>query len=84
MFGTTIFQKKCIICGKEFEAKGPHANVCGDACRRQRDIEYTKSYRKKRKKAAVAHKSLEQVAVEARAAGMTYGEYVAKMESNIN
>lgn len=71
-------QKKCKYCGKEFNSTKNDRRYCSDECRKKSQLEMSKKRRKgahiKKPNAAVV-----DIAVKARAAGMTYGQYVAKM-----
>lgn len=71
-------QKKCKYCGKEFNSTKNDRRYCSDECRKKSQLEMSKKRRKgahiKKPNAAVV-----DIAVKAREAGMTYGQYVAKM-----
>ena len=78
--------RKCEICGKPFVANNVIVVCCSDECRRKRrnilDAEYRKKYKSvgiEKKKKKKPTKSIAEIAVEARKAGMTYGQYVAQM-----
>jgi len=79
--------RRCVICNKPFVAKVTRQICCGEECskirRNQTMREYNKSAnvvekpRKKRKKHGMS--GLAQINAEARAVGMTYGQYVGIM-----
>lgn len=78
--------RKCMICGKDFVAKRPETQICSEPCKREAE-----KIRKKRAAAANMEKpkpepkkakrkkalTVWQINAAARAAGMTYGQYVA-------
>lgn len=75
--------KNCALCGKPFTAVTANSKYCSNKCYRTMNREMSASWKKeqvtkpkKRKK----DKTIVDLAVEARKAGMTYGQYVAKME----
>lgn len=70
--------KNCEICGKEFETKRDYQKYCSKACRlkQNRSLERERT-EKKRTERKTKNKSLTNAAVEARAMGMTYGQYQA-------
>lgn len=61
----------CSRCGKQFIPDGRHRTICSERCKRSRG---------KQQPEKNPNADLIQLAVEARAAGMTYGEYVARRE----
>lgn len=86
--------KACIICGRYFIPKSPRAIVCSEDCRRIRDRETSRDY-KRRKKLEEAEKKRQMEANEVRKGksnseaiddlraaskkeGLSYGYYVAK------
>ena len=80
------YKKKCGVCGKEFDGWNKNQRYCSDACKneahRQRGEIYRANARlKEEQKKAEANKkkALEEIATAARNAGMTYGQYVARM-----
>lgn len=80
-----ILTSKCPVCGKEFSYDTRrHKIYCSSDCRlkfydeQKKKSNQEQSKRKKKKKSNM--KSIQQIAVEARNAGMSYGEYVAFME----
>ena len=81
-----MFKITCKICGKEFIANSCQRSLCSDKCKeetklriaRERALKLEKEnnrekYRKENRKAIV------DLAVEARKAGMTYGQYTAML-----
>lgn len=81
----------CAVCGKSFEAHRETEVCCSKECKDERRREQIRSYRrdkaqekkfeeqKKKKQVSRNKNSLTEIAIEARKAGMTYGQYVAKM-----
>lgn len=71
--------RNCAVCGKMYVAIRANQRYCGSECRyiglQRLEAEKRASKRKKKKKKA----SIVDVAVDAKKAGMSYGEYVAKM-----
>lgn len=77
--------KECEWCGKEFDAYRDNARYC---CIEHRRLAYRKRYKNKKytvedtepkKKYPVKNNKLVNVAIEARKAGMTYGQYVGML-----
>ena len=71
--------RKCKICGREFIAKRKNQIYCDKSCTAKAGVLATKE-RRKAKAAAEKSKpkrSISDINEEARAAGMTYGQYVA-------
>lgn len=71
------YQRKCKVCGKEFESRSSRAFYCSTDCSNESSKrgylkDKTKGYKQRTK-------SLSDIATEARKAGMTYGQYVVKM-----
>lgn len=71
-----FLSRYCKQCSKKFEPNSCKQIFCGDICRRR----YYSIERDKlaAERAAKKNLSLTDIAIEARKAGMTYGEYVAK------
>lgn len=79
--------RNCVICGKLFVARTVNGKYCSEECQTEglrrrtrnnwRDNEAKKKEIRKSKKKR--QKELVDIAVEARKAGMSYGQYVAKM-----
>lgn len=68
--------KKCKCCGIEFDSTKQNRRYCSDECKKKISRE-----RKRRKKEYVTkpNAAVIDIAVKAREAGMTYGQYVARM-----
>ncbi len=80
------YVKTCEICGKQFGAWNKRQKFCSDECRDKHKMQQSAMFReiykeqKQQRKAEKKKKpSLADIAVAARQAGMTYGQYVAKM-----
>ena len=75
--------KTCAICGKEFLAQRITKICCSTDCSKKRNNEMVKSIQKKarsqKSKKPKKKETLSEIAVKARKAGMTYGQYVAMM-----
>lgn len=76
--------KKCVICRKLFIAEKVNVKCCSKECGHINQMNMSREYHKREREAAAPGKkskknSLTDVAVAARNAGMTYGQYVAKM-----
>lgn len=71
-------QKKCKYCGKEFDATKSKRLYCSDKCKKSRWREKDKK-RKYGVHMENPNAAVVDIAVKAREAGMTYGQYVAKM-----
>ena len=71
-------QKKCKYCGKEFDATKSKRLYCSDKCKKSRWREKDKK-RKYGVHMENPNAAVVDIAVKARKAGMTYGQYVAKM-----
>jgi predicted nucleic acid-binding Zn ribbon protein len=71
-------QKKCKYCGKEFDATKSKRLYCSDKCKKSRWREKDKK-RKYGVHMENPNAAVVDMAVKAREAGMTYGQYVAKM-----
>lgn len=68
---------ECIWCGKKFPKVRQTKLYCSEECRKKYWDELRRSaYKKKHRN--TANEDLVEVAAEARDAGMTYGQYVAK------
>lgn len=76
---------KCIRCGTSFMTKCTTAKYCVD-CRIDHKKIYRERFKAKQKEKAEKEKQkvkLGDIAKQARQAGMTYGEYVARMEGRL-
>ena len=79
--------KICTVCGKKFIATRTNAKYCDAKCLKIGTAETSKIAKEKLKTKKDAERakqnrkkeSLASIAVAARQAGMTYGQYVAKM-----
>lgn len=74
--------KKCAVCGKHFITNRSRVVCCSPECQKKRDKELQSAANRKyvsQKETKKKEKTLAELSVEARAAGMTYGQYVAKM-----
>lgn len=81
----------CMVCGKEFIVTRYNKKLCSIECRAERKRIAEREYRVKhfpsrRSSINVNHKktrkkmlSLTEIAMKAKEAGLSYGEYVAKM-----
>lgn len=70
---------KCVVCGKEFQSNR-NALVCGIECKKIKGKERATEYyhrEKEKKKRKKRESNLEQTLNEAKAAGLSYGKYVA-------
>ncbi len=73
-----IRRKRCEFCGKEFE--GEHNRVyCCDECKKQGYREKDRRKRAENKRKRKSNQELTDVAALAKEAGMTYGQYVARI-----
>lgn len=68
---------KCICCGESFLTRQKSRLYCSEECRKKYWDELRRLTYKKKHSNAV-NEELVEVAAEARDAGMTYGQYVAK------
>lgn len=78
MWNTKTIERNCDCCGKKYITKSHKSKYCGAECKK-------KSAKKNNKKKKVVRKNntnreLMDYAAEARKAGISYGEYVARME----
>lgn len=74
---------KCKICGKEFTAKTKRRQLCGKECVRinaKNNFKNLEERRKEERKQKKEKKStITEIAVKAKQAGMSYGQYTALM-----
>lgn len=83
-----VFEKKCQQCGKLFTTKKFTKSFCSKRCggiyynhfTHEHSDEMTAAEKVKKAKYEAASGALVDTAVEAREAGMSYGEYVAKKQ----
>ena len=79
------FVRKCIICGKLFTAQRKNASCCSCECKKVNCINNRKKQakmkkvKKAEKRNKIPNKDLLDIDKAAKLAGMTYGQYVAKM-----
>lgn len=66
--------KCCEVCGRPFVSYRSNANACSDKCKRIRRTEQQRGYRRKKPKRKSQLVAAEN---EARAKGMSYGQYKA-------
>lgn len=66
--------KECVVCGKSFMPTNSRQIYCSKECKTEDYKAYGPPAKKKKKK---PNNDLVDVAVKARKAGMTYGQYVA-------
>ena len=71
--------RRCLMCNKLYIATRSNAKYCSAACRREVDYASKRAYRAEDTKPREKKQSITDIAVAARQAGMTYGQYVAKM-----
>ena len=75
--------KNCNWCKKEFTPTKTGQLYCCLECRRAKGREnerQSKEFERMKRKGKFKNKSLRNIALEAKNAGMSYGQYVAKME----
>lgn len=79
--------RKCVICGTSYKPKNYNAKYCSDVCKTTAWYQMNREYKRMKKEVdenkhnsrKTRQKSLVDLAVESKKAGMSYGEYVAKM-----
>ena len=79
--------RKCVICGKEYITSIYNSKYCSEECKMQgiRALNKINDRAKRERRMAErvarenSHKPLIDIAVEAKKAGMSYGQYVARM-----
>lgn len=90
-----MFKVTCKICGKEFIANSNQRSLCSDKCKEENKLRIARERALKREKEnnmekyhKENRKAIVDLAVEARKAGMTYGQYTAmlmmKKEREVN
>lgn len=91
------YKKVCEVCGKEYTCKNPRQKYCGEQCSkdalrkqitfrsaRMHEMERDRKRMEKReKRVQTSHQSLVDASVEARAAGMTYGQWQARRYAHV-
>lgn len=70
MFKHVIYEKRCAMCGKKFDATNAKTMYCSKRCRERKARESRKR-----------EDPLSKTAMEARKLGMSYGAYVARQEA---
>lgn len=73
--------KRCVICGIPYFPVNCTQVACSKECQKKRNNENQKSLRvekQKRKKPGENQKEIVNIAVKAKAMGMSYGQYVAR------
>ena len=68
--------KTCPTCTKEFQVTNEHKKYCSSECKEAKKLKIETREDKVKK----THKSISEMAAEARALGMSYGEYVRYIE----
>lgn len=75
--------KRCTICGQPYVTTNINAKYCSDDCRKAGTREINRQARAEQREKEEKRKNSQQciidIAVLARQAGMTYGQYVSKM-----
>ena len=81
-----IYNVSCKICGKQFTANTVRKMLCSEECKRENRIRKATEYNKKikeikenAKKEKEQRETIVDIAVEAKKAGMTYGQYTAML-----
>ena len=79
-----IYNVVCKICGKEFIAHTARRKLCSDECKRENNIINATEHNKKIKEIKENAKkeqreTIVDIAVRARKAGMTYGQYTSML-----
>ena len=74
-------EKNCQICGTAFIPQATSQKYCCRQCARQAEQESNRKSetKKKNKKFGQHQKAAAEIATKAREAGLSYGQYVAKM-----
>lgn len=84
--------KKCKWCQKKFSTSKLNQEYCGKECAHNGKLKYQREYEAKKKatrektpkKPEKKSDGITDITVAARAAGMTYGEYVARVLNSDN
>ncbi len=79
----SCYEKVCKICGKEFIAKASNTKCCSDECKKE-NSKMNKKLCDERKKLQPKKKkekklTVTELAVKAKEAGMSYGQYTAML-----
>ena len=75
--------RKCEICGEVFNRISYNQRYCGEKCKREANILRSREKRRTEKLNAqtkTKQETLSEVAARARAAGMTYGQYMVSLK----
>lgn len=83
---------KCKVCGKEFDSIYPRQTLCGPECVKTSRLNWQREYARKSKEKKKTGETkprtkkkkeneLVTTAIAARAAGMTYGQFVAQQNA---
>lgn len=82
------YKKICIVCGGDYIAHNHNSKICSDECKRKRSAVMLDARMKRlrekaeaEKQKAVKKKTLTELAIEAKASGMSYGKYVEHLEA---
>lgn len=90
-----MVSRDCKMCGAHFTAENPKARYCSPECshkgklkrseesRARRRERYSAARRVERAQAELRKNALNEIVRRAEAAGMSYGNYVAKAEGRI-
>lgn len=84
--------RQCLVCKKIFIPTRESNLMCGPECKHTRQLEMASKRAEKKKEQKKADKmkkeqkklTITDIAVMARKAGMTYGQYVAQIEGRMN
>lgn len=76
--------RKCVVCGKKYTAIRGNQKYCGSECEKiatlkQVEVRNKKLKVERRRKKKKKNQDIIDIAIAAREAGMSYGQYVAKM-----
>lgn len=75
--------RKCEICGEIFNRISYNQRYCGEKCKREASILRSREKRRTEKlnvQTKTKHDTLSEVAARARAAGMSYGQYMLSLK----
>lgn len=82
-----IYNVACKICGKQFTTNTARKTLCSEECKRENRIKNATEHNKKikeirenAKKEKEQRETIVDIAVMARQAGMSYGQYSAMLE----
>lgn len=82
-----IPERECVVCGRKFTPLYRQKTIfCTDVCKRKRQLEQQKESRERAKTNALETKkrmsSLAEINQQARALGISYGQYVLYLENS--